>query len=204
LVSGQGRIIASALTLGLFVLAVAVQPLLEPSYDPLRQEISEFAHTGLGAIVLAGFLAWGTSLGLLAGLVVQAPSSASFHRAAQVESTVLGVAAFGLVLLTLFATDRGVEVAGAVTRHTVAGRLHDTGSALVTVSVLVAVVADAFRSRNTALASAVIAAAIASSAVLLACGDPLPGLRQRCLVACAVIWQAVVIDRLRRQLLTSV
>lgn len=202
--SRQGRIVASALALGLFLLAVAVQPLLEPSYDPLRQEISEFAHTDYGAVVLVGFLAWGTSLGLLAGLVVHAPSPSGRHRAARLESIALVVAAFGLVLVTLFATDRGVEVAGVVTRHTVAGRLHDAGSALVAISILAAVLADAFRSRSAALASAVIAAAVGSSAVLFAIGDPLPGLRQRCLVACACVWQAVVLGRLRRRLPTSV
>lgn len=200
--SRHGRILASAYGLGLFLLLVAVQPLLEPSYDPLLQEISEFAHTEFGAIALAGFLAWGVSLGLLAGLVASSPPDR--RLAARVESIALAVAAFGLVLVTFFATDRGVEVAGAVTHRTLSGRIHDTGSALITVSILAAVVAEALRRRSGVLACAVIAAALASSAVLIVLGDPLPGLRQRCLVACACVWQAVVLYRLWPQLPTSV
>lgn len=202
--SRHRRIAASACGLGLFVLVVAVQPLLDRDYDPLRQEISEFAHAGFGAVALMGFLAWGASLVLLAGFVANAPSPPDRRFPARIESAALVVAAFGLALVTFFATDRGVEVAGAVTHHTVGGRIHDAGSALVTVSILTAVVADALRKRSAALACSVIAAAVVSSAVLLALGDPLPGLRQRCLVACACIWQAVVLYRLWTQLPTSV
>lgn len=191
----HGRIIASACGLGLFLLIVAGQPLLEPSYDPLRQEISEFVHTGAGPVALVGFLAWGSSLALLADLVFQAPSSRD-RRAARIEAIALVAAALGLLLVSCFATDRGVEVAGAVTHRTVVGRIHDAGSALVTASILVAVIADALRERRAALACSVIAAAIISSAVLFALGDPLPGLRQRCLVACACLWQAVVLHHL--------
>jgi hypothetical protein len=194
-VSRQGRIASSACGLGFFLLVVAVQPLLEPAYDPLRQEISEFVHDSDGVVALAAFLAWGASLGLLAGLVAQAPLSPDRRAAARTEAIALAAAAFGLLLVTCFATDRGVEVAGAITHRTMAGRIHDAGSALVTGSILVAVVADAVRERRAALACTVITAALASSAVLFALGDPLPGLRQRCLVASACLWQAVVLYR---------
>jgi uncharacterized protein DUF998 len=199
----QGRIVASACGLGFFLLAVACQSRLEPAYDPLRQQVSEFAHTDAGPIVLAGFLALGTSLVLLAGLVVQAPPSQVGGRPARVEAAALFAAAVGLVFVTCFATDRGVEAAGEVAHRTVVGRVHDAGSAAVLVSILVAVAADAFRERSAALACIVISAALISSAVLFTLGDPLPGLRQRCLVACACLWEAVVLWRFWRRRPTS-
>lgn len=174
---------------------VTIQPLLDPSYDPLRQEISEFVHTGLGAFTLAGFLAWGASLGLLADLIAHAPSPPGRRLPTRIEAIALVAAAFGLMLVTFFATDRGVEVAGAVTHRTVGGQVHDIGSGLVTASILGAVIADAFRERRGAFATIVIAAAVISSVVFFALGDPLPGLRQRCLVTCACLWQTVVLCR---------
>ncbi|HSC21401.1 MAG TPA: DUF998 domain-containing protein [Solirubrobacterales bacterium] len=189
------RIVASFCGLGFFLLVVAVQSLLEPSYDLLRQQISEFAHTSDGPLLLAGFLVWGASLLLLAGLITHAPTR---RGAILVEVVALLSAAFGLLLITCFATDRGVEVAGTVTDRTVTGRIHDASSAVISVSILVAVVADAFRERSAGLACIVISVAVTSSAVLFSLGDPLPGLRQRCLVGCACLWQAVVLWRLWR------
>jgi hypothetical protein len=107
------------------------------------------------------------------------------------------------VLVICFATDRGAEVAATVTHRTTPGRIHDVGSALVTASILIAVIADAFRERSAGLTSAVIAAAVISSALLFALGDPLPGLRQRCLVACACFWQAAVLYRFWTRSATS-
>ncbi|MGN6558758.1 MAG: DUF998 domain-containing protein [Solirubrobacterales bacterium] len=201
--SGHRRIAASACGLGLFLLAVSVEPFLEPSYDPLRQEISEFAHTNLGAVALAGFLAWGFSLGLLADLVARAPLPPRSGLAARIESVALVGAAFSLILVTVFATDRGVEVAGVVTHRTVSGRIHDLGSGFVTASILVAVIADAFRERRGSVSAVVISAAVISSVVFFALGDPLPGLRQRCLVAWACLWQAVTLCRFWKWFPTS-
>jgi Protein of unknown function (DUF998) len=177
----------------------ALQPLLEPSYDPLRQGISEFVHTGAAAIVLVGFVSWALSLALLGNLVAEEPARGP-RRSARLESAALFAAAVGLGLVTFFATDRGAEVAGAVTQTTVPGHLHDAGSALVTIAIPIAVVADGWRERDPRLAAAVIVASLLSSAVLFALGDPLPGLRQRCLVVCACLWQLAVLRRTHSRL----
>jgi hypothetical protein len=192
----QARILASACGLGLFLGAVVAQPLLEPAYDPLRQEISEFVHTGVGAVAATAFGAWAVSLVALASLVGASAESGAFSRAARFEAAALLAAAVGLGLVALFATDRGAEIAGAVTETTSAGRVHDIGSGLTSIAIFVAIVADAGRERDRLLAAAVISAALLSSSILFTSGDPLPGLRQRCLVACAGLWQAVVLYRL--------
>ncbi|MDQ3725651.1 MAG: DUF998 domain-containing protein [Actinomycetota bacterium] len=189
-------IIASACGLALFLLVVLIQPLLEPAYDPLRQGISEFVHTDAEGLVLAGFLAWASSLAILAGLVVATGQAPDRRRATLLEAAGLGAAVAGLLLVTCFATDRGAEVAGEVTRATTTGRIHDIGSAMVIGGVLLAVMADAARRRDPRLAVALLAAAVVASAILFALGDPLPGLRQRCLLACGCFWQAVVLLRL--------
>lgn len=193
--SRQGRILASACFLVLFLAIVVAQPLLEPSYDPLRQEISEFVHTGASAVVLIGFVSWAVSLGLLAGLISRESTEGDRRRLTHIEVAALLAAVAGLGLVTLFATDRGAEVAGAVTARTTAGRLHDAGSALITLAMPVAVVADGFRQRDLRLATVVIGAAVCSGATLFALGDPLPGLRQRFLVASACCWEAAVLLR---------
>jgi hypothetical protein len=150
---------------------VAAQPLLEPSYDPLRQQISEFVHTSAGTIVLAGFLAWGASLLFLAGVVTGVSPSPGSRLLPRAEGAALVAAAFGLVLVTCFATDRGAEVAGAVTHRTTAGHIHDVGSGVVLAGILAAAVADAFRERSAALACIAISTAVASSALLFALGS---------------------------------
>lgn len=193
--SRQGHILASACSLVFFLVLVAVQPLLEPSYDSLRQGISEFMHTDAGPVVLGGFGAWAVSLALLGGLLGGEQGSGR-SRQARLEAGSLYAAAAGLGLVAVFATDRGAEAPGIVAQTTTAGRLHDVGSGLITVAFLAAVAADAFREREIRLAGTVIGAAVLSSVFLFALGDPLPGLRQRCLVACACIWQIAVLRRL--------
>jgi hypothetical protein len=196
LVSRHGRILASACGLTLFLAVVGAQPLLESSYDPLRQGISEFVHTDAGGLDLLGFLAWAFSLAILLALIVASSQQLARLSAARAEAAGLGAAVAGLLLVACFATDRGVEVAGEITRATAVGRIHDAGSALITGGILLAVIADGFRKRDPRLACGVIAAALISSGVLFWLGDPLPGLRQRCLVACACLWQGVVLFRL--------
>jgi hypothetical protein len=181
---------------------VAVQPLLEPSYDPLRQGVSEFVHGSAGAVMLIAFVSWALSLALLGGLISGAPDRGS-RGWSRLESAALFAAVAGLGLVTCFITDRGAEVAGVVTQRTTVGRLHDAGSALITLGIFVAVLADALRERDPRLAGTVIVASILSSAVLFALGDPLPGLRQRCLIATACLWQAVVLWRIWPPFATS-
>lgn len=201
--SRQERRFAAASGLALFLVIVAAQPLLEPSYDPLRQGISEFVHTDSRAVVLIGFVAWAVSLAALASVLSGDEAGDGRGASTRLEVASLLAAAMGVGLVTLFATDRGAEVAGAVTETTTSGRLHDVGSALITIAILTATLANALRERDPCLAAAVIAAALCSSAVLFALGDPLPGLRQRCLIACACTWQVAVLWRLQPRPVTS-
>jgi hypothetical protein len=195
-VSNHSRIGASAFFLGLFLASVVAQPLLEPSYDPLRQGISEFVHTGSEVVALVGFLAWACSLALLALLVTGASGQSGDTRHARLEAALLVGAALGLLVVACFATDRGVESAGVITQTTATGRVHDIASGLITLALAAAVLLDGIRTRAIGLTCSIFAAAVGSSAVLFILGDPLPGLRQRCLVACACLWQAVALRRL--------
>jgi Protein of unknown function (DUF998) len=196
--SRQRWIVASAFGLALFLLIVASLGLLEAGYDPLRQRISELIHTGGGRLVQVGFLAWAFSLVVLGGLVVTSPSDLGRQRTTVLAAAGLGMAVAGLLLVACFATDRGAEVAGEVVHATSAGRLHDIGSTLVAAGISLAVLACGIWRRDFRLLGAIIAAAaVLSGALLLGLGDPLPGLRQRCLVACACFWQAMVLLRLR-------
>lgn len=176
---------------------------MEADYDPLRQTISEFVHTDGGGLARLAFLVWAGSLAILAALLAIAAATRQRRRALRLEVTGLGAAVVGLLLVTCFATDRGAEVAGEVTGATTGGGIHDLGSALVSLGISLAVLADAARSRNFRLAGVVLSAVLVSSVVLLALGDPLPGLRQRCLLVAACFWQAILLWRLRRGGLTS-
>jgi hypothetical protein len=202
-VSRQGWIIASASCLALFLLLVLVQKPLEAEYDPLRQGISEFVHTDAERLAQLAFLAWASSLAILSALLVTASAPPNQKRALVLEVIGVGVAVAGLLLVTCFATDRGAEVAGEVTRTTTGGGTHDIGSALVALGISLAVLASGARWQDFRLAGAVFSAAFISSLILFVLGDPLPGLRQRCLVAAACLWQAVSLWQLWREGSTS-
>jgi len=189
-------IVASIVGLAIFLLLVVAQPLIEPAYDPLRQGVSEFLHTDSGWLDSVGFLAWASSLAIFAALLVSVTGDA--ERSSRLPAVALGVAVLGLVLVTIFPTDRGSAIAAEVVRSTTPGRIHDIGSALVSVGIFAAVLADGRRRENRVLSFWVIAVALVCSAVLLLLGDPLPGLRQRCLIAGAALWQLIVLRRLWR------
>jgi hypothetical protein len=199
-VARQWWIIASAASLGLFIaIAVSLGLLVEPSYDPLRQGLSELVHSGAAPLAVLGFLAWAISLAALARLIAGPFAQLDRPRPCLIEAITLCVAAAALLLVAFFETDRGMNEPGVITMSTTTGRIHDLGSALVAASILIAITVDALRERDPRLALGVIGTALVSSTTLFVLGDPLPGLRQRCLVAAACAWQLAVLHRLSRR-----
>jgi hypothetical protein len=189
----------SAVSLATFVVAVSMQPLLVPAYDPLRQQISEYVHTSAGPVMVAGFLAWSISLAALGALLSsERRPGLRWLSSAQVAS--LFCAAAGAALLACFATDRGARVRGVVTRGTTHGQIHDLASGVVTVGILLAALTGAAQSRGWLRTAtvALLGVGLASSLAFLAIGDPLPGLRQRVLVASACLWQLTWLIALSR------
>ncbi|HEX5594074.1 MAG TPA: DUF998 domain-containing protein [Solirubrobacterales bacterium] len=179
----------SAVGLTIFVAMVATQGIWVVDFDPARQQVSEYVHAGAGAVAVVAFLAWAVSLMALAGATL---SSAGDDRLACLQASALLCAALGVILLACFPTDRGAEIPAAVTHATAAGRVHDLASALTTVSILLAAITSAVRVRGSlgTLILGLMVLALSSSVILLALGDPLPGIRQRALLGAGCIWQA--------------
>ena len=169
------------------------------NFNPSRQQVSEYVHSSAGALMTVGFLAWSLSLVALAGLTFAAARSrGEWGRLAPLQSCALLLAAAGIGLLACFPTDRGIEVAGAVTNATFTGHVHDAASALSTVSLLVAALAGALRrSSIRVLTLALVVTGIACSIALLTIGDPVPGIRQRVLLATGCLWQIAWLRGLR-------
>jgi hypothetical protein len=191
----------SAAGLLLFLAIVATQGMVA-NFDPSRQQVSEYVHSSAGALMTVGFLAWSLSLGALAGLTIAAArSGGDWGRLACLQSCALLLAAAGMGLLACFPTDRGIEVAGAVTNATFTGHIHDAASALSTASLLVAALAGASRRSGStrALTLAIVVTGIACSVALLAIGDPVPGIRQRVLLVTGCLWQIAWLLLLRAE-----
>ncbi len=178
----------------IFVAVVATQGgLLAPSFDPGRQEISEYVHSPAGAAMVVGFLCWALSLAVLASLIAHVywtPGGGDWPACLQAGALLL--AAVAVVVLAIFPTDRGVEIPGVVTHATLTGQIHDAAAASATVGILTAALIGAVRRGGSirVLGLTLVGIGIASSVVLLAMGDPLPGVRQRALVAVGCLWQA--------------
>jgi hypothetical protein len=180
-----GPIRASALCLAVFVAALIGEHLLEPSLSPLQSVISEYARTGTGEVMRCGLAAWALSL-LCLGVV-------QWHGGRRVQAAGMALAAGGCVLVVAFTTQAVAARVPAGVERTLEGRLHDLGGELLIVGLLVAVVVGALRGPRSTWSRAVVVVAIVVSVGLLLVGDPAPGLRQRALVLCAIVWQAIAL-----------
>ena len=192
--------------LAVFVTVVAAQGvLLVPGFDPGHQEISEYVHSPAGAAMEVGFLCWALSLAALARLTARIDWSAGGDRLACCQAGALLFAAVAVIVLAIFPTDRGAEVPGVVTHGSLAGQIHDAASASTTLGILVAVLIGAARRGGPirALSLALLGIAIVSGTVLLVIGDPLPGGRQRALVAAGCLWQAAWLLEMRRDVIPT-
>ncbi len=180
--------------LAAFVVIVATQGLLPgASFDPVHQQISEYAHTPAGALMAVGFLAWALSWAVLAGPGSALPPGSSPRRLLSGQRIAFATTAIGLVLVTCFATDRGLVQPGVIVHSTTGGEIHDTASALVTAGILVAALTGAalVGGRVRTLTLLLMSIAVAVDVLMLTLGDPLPGIRQRILVIASCLWQGL-------------
>lgn len=178
-----------------FVAIVVAEHLFDPSLDPLRHQVSEYANSDSGPLMTIGFLLWVLSL-LATGLLVR------LVRAERLLTALLVLSAAGILLAAIFPTETSAGELPPGTTLTAAGRLHDLGSGLTALALLAAVVAAAlnprwdriFRLRSAALAIA----AIAISVALLLVGPEVGGLRQRLVLFTGCCWQLLLLTELRR------
>lgn len=183
----------AAAGLAAFAVVVITQGLVpRVSFDPLHQTISEYTHTPAGALMPVGFLAWAVSWAVLAGPATPS-GGGSTARLSMLQRAAFAGAAVGLVSVACFATDRGLAEPGVVGHTTTEGGIHDAASALVTVSILVAALTGAALrgGRVKALTLLLLSAVCVADVLMLALGDPLPGVRQRILVVAGCLWQAL-------------
>jgi hypothetical protein len=108
----------------------------------------------------------------------------------------LGLAAIGVVILIVFQTQTSAgRLPVGETLHA-GGRLHDIGSGVASLGVLIAAIVAASDSsavsRVRLVSATAVAAAIAVDGSLLLAGPGVGGLRQRVLIAVAIIWQWLV------------
>jgi hypothetical protein len=185
----------AAVGLALFALALAIEHVVQWDLDVRQHQISEYVHGRSGALMTAGFVAWAGSLLATGGAFVRDARLAGRWAAAM-----LAVAAAGMLVTASFPTE---TIAGNLppgAQLTPSGRAHDIGSlaasiAIVCAALLVALKWQTARVQRAASLGIVLVAATLDGA-LLATGDPAPGLRQRALVAAAIIWQGLTLSEL--------
>jgi Protein of unknown function (DUF998) len=177
-----------------FVAIVAIEHAINSALDPATHEISEYVHGHVGPLMTVGFVCWAVSLTATGWLVLQ-------RVGARLLAAALGIASGGIVLAASFATETSAGRLPPGKVLTATGRLHDVGSGLATVALLIAalvslyaVAEHAFR-RNAAL---LVAVAVSSDIALLAIGSSVAGARQRVLVASACAWQLLLLRAVAR------
>lgn len=172
--------------LGLLIFAgcLLLEHLIESSLDPAHHQISEYANASSGEVMIAGFAAWSTSLF----------STAMVVQPRLLRGLLLG-ASLGIALTAIFATEAVAGRIPAGETLTTTGRLHDLGSGVAGIALLMAVSINAIRdSRRLRFGSVILlSVALVASVVLLVIGDEVAGLRQRVLVCCALLWQLLAI-----------
>ena len=188
----RDRAVVSALAgLAAFVvLVVAQHPLRADDLPPGEHFVSEYARGSTGAVQVVAFLYWAVSLALAVRLARGA-----------ITGGALAVAAVGAVLAAFFAT---VTVAGELPEgasFTTAGRLHNLGSLLIFLGLLVAAPASTRREQRRRYRLAVLGLGVtllAITPILIAIGIDSPGWGQRAFIAVGVAWQALFLAEVRR------
>jgi uncharacterized protein DUF998 len=185
-----------------FVAIVALQHALVPRLTPDRHTISEYANARASWLMVAGFVAWAASL-LATAALVRGDRPATRRAVGHVVlAALLLVAAAGVLLTALFATQTSAGALPPGARLTASGRIHDLASGGVSLALLpavgVSIAALSRRGRFPWTTAALLVLAIVGGGVLLAVGDPVDGIRQRLLVVVACAWQAALILTLWR------
>jgi hypothetical protein len=188
--------LAEALAVGgllAFALTVGLEHVLEPALNPLRHQVSEYANSPSGAVMVLGFALWAISLSATAFLVGRRWRDLPLSLA-------LALAGLGIAIAALFATE---TVAGELppgAALTTTGKLHDLGSGLAALALIGGALIVAFRARAPVpLRKATLwllpASLILSLALLLT--DPsVGGLRQRLLLLVGCVWQLMLLSAL--------
>lgn len=180
--------------LTVFVGCAIAEHLLEPSLNPARHQLSEYANTSSGALMIGGLLAWALSLAATALCV-------RWDWGSDLLTGLLALGALGLAITACFATE---TIAGKLPPGkslSTAGSLHNLGSGLATlalfsgalVTVITGMGGRSFRLQAAALTSI----ALAATVVLLVMGPEVGGLRQRVVVAAGCAWQLALLNAFR-------
>jgi hypothetical protein len=198
--SARGRWLQRTAAWGVlaFAAVVVVEHALVPDLSPLTHEVSEYANSRYGALMVAGFVAWALSLAATAATVD--PS----HRG-PARTTLAGlllVASVGLLLTACFHTQTSAGHLPPGVRASTTGELHNLASGVAMIALWLAapvsflVISDRSYRRVTI---ALIVLAVAGTIVLVAIGPSVAGLRQRCLLAVACTWQLALLRSLSEQ-----
>jgi Protein of unknown function (DUF998) len=192
--SSQRLAVAGVLAFAAVVLA---DHLLVPGLSPLEHEVSEYASSRYGALTVFGFAAWAVSLAASSVLALRALGA---RPAAVTLSALFALASIGLVVTACFHTQTSAGRLPAGIARTLGGELHNLGSGAALIALALAaplsVLALPGHPRYRALTAGLMLAALASTVVLLAVGPQVAGLRQRCLLAVACVWQLALIRTL--------
>jgi uncharacterized membrane protein YidH (DUF202 family) len=181
----------ATLGVGLFVALVAIQHPLRGDLPPADHFVSEYAKGSTAAVQVTAFVAWAAGMAACALLAARArPAGRPVARTLAVAGFATAVA--GALLAAAFATQTVAgELPPGVVRST-AGRLHDLGSLLIFVGLLVAALAALrlVRRRRFRVTVAVLALALlAVVPVLVALGLDAPGIGQRGFILVGCAWQ---------------
>lgn len=187
--------------LAAFLAILLLQHALVPELSPLRHTISEYANADVGALMVAGFLAWALSLAATAALV---------WPPRPVLGGLLVLAALGIFVTACWATQTSAGELPPGVGRSLGGRLHDLGSGFAALALLGAAIASVVTIRTPGAFRAATAALLVAATVvvtaLFAAGDPAPGARQRLLVVVGCVWQALllcVVERRPRSVATA-
>jgi hypothetical protein len=191
LVAGAGLVAFAAI--------IGLEHVLQSDLDPVTHEVSEYVHGSGGWLMVGGFLAWAVSLAATAIAAREAGPRPRLLRRGAVAF--LGIAAGGMLVTACFATQTSAGMLPPGVRLGTAGRLHDVGSGVATLSLVAAAamtipdstVSSGYRVRT----AAILLAASAADVALLLIGPAVGGLRQRILLACGLVWQATALQAWR-------
>ncbi len=164
----------------LFVSILLLEHFVDSGRDPATHEISEYVHGPAPALMVLGFVAWAASLAASMLLVLRAPDGTPVALA-------LGLAALGIGLTAIFATQTSAGRLPPGVSLDTTGRLHDIGSGIATIALLVASLLSLRLSERTLNRATLL---------LLAIGPDVAGVRQRLLIAAACTWQLLLLRAL--------
>lgn len=169
-----------------------------PGLDPSRHTVSEYVNVSYGWSMVSGFAAWAASLAAIAWLMWR-PESGLGVRARRAVAALLLIAACGLLLTAVFPTQTIAGILPPGVQRSSAGRLHDVASGGALLALFAATATVALTARRTLIGRVTLGflvLAVATSVALLAVGPSVAGIRQRALIAFAILWQAALLRAL--------